>query len=97
MTAKRLLMKLRKIGIVSMPKKGEYRIREEARALREFSRDFLMDAHEFFGALDLDFSVFPPAGLVVAEAHQLSNFNIVQPIRVLDLENRYDGFFNQSE
>lgn len=44
-TSKRILARLRHLGLVSMPKKGVYRLRDEARAVADFCKNALMLAH----------------------------------------------------
>jgi hypothetical protein len=44
-TAKRLLGRLRHLGIISMPKKGTYHLREQAEIVAGFCRNVLMQVH----------------------------------------------------
>ncbi len=52
-SAKRLLSVFRRMGLVWMPKKGEYWLRAEARAVSGFCRDFLVFAYFERGRRDL--------------------------------------------
>jgi len=44
-TAKRMLHKLRHLGIISMPKKGTYHLRSQAEIVADFCRNVLMQMH----------------------------------------------------
>ncbi len=60
-TAKRLLARLRSLGLVSMPKKGVYRLRKEAEPLADFCRQMLRLAYSEEAAAELghlDYAIF---------------------------------------
>ena len=54
-TSKRILARLRRLGIVSMPKKGVYRIRGEAEHVAGFCRNVFMMAHSAEARGEIEF------------------------------------------
>ena len=54
-TSKRILAKLRRLGIVSMPKKGVYRIRSEAEQVAGFCRNVFMQAYSAEAKEEIEF------------------------------------------
>lgn len=54
-TTKRILARLRNLGIVSMPRKGEYRIRAEAEVVAGFCRNTLMLMHTAEAKNEIEF------------------------------------------
>ena len=87
-TAKRLLGKLRRLGIVSMPKKGAYHLRSPAEAVAGFCRDALMQmlsrqARNDLGTLD----------------HAVYSFDSAREIEALFVthnEARHEGYWPTS-
>jgi Mn-dependent DtxR family transcriptional regulator len=54
-TAKRILARMRRLGLVSMPKKGVYRIRDEAEHVAGFCRNVFMMAHSADARGEIEF------------------------------------------